>query len=590
MGICRFKGNGNGIIRQDDRPCLEHKTGHQRYAVYYPWCAMLWMLVVCATSGCSDADANPAKSATYAIPVKSSIGVMEPSLQEFDLQLGPDRFLRGLCELNNNILTVALPVHPDHARPHDLNSRDGETTRVIVLSREETESAENKNLIGTWKTVSARQSAKPSKEFLGHTLVFAEKTVQITESSNGESYAVAYRLNDLAKVAVNQQASVQVLRENYGADITLSSDGTVEELTVSGISADGKQTVFDDALAAQLGGLVDVKKLTLTDFREGLTQERMSFLEGFHNLQRLDIRNTDICDEALAAISELPHLTVLKLEFNKQLTDGLAACLESLTHLVELDLAFVNITDEAMPAIGRMTELQRLYLYGTGISDRGVEHLSAMTNLKALYLGGEQVQDVTDASIPVLSGLHSLELLGIYGTRISHAAADELKSMLSDCDILAPRAPAQAPLQSQADVGSLGTAAGTLTLDGQQFDLRHALAYQHILEKENVITVLLTTEPPPLGELKSSLKRYGHDYLFAPHIPQIRLRFHPDGSINRFHIYANEFTINASGTQLIADANINPQTADGSIRMNVDGTFEGKSYRVDAQFDVDVIE
>jgi hypothetical protein len=566
------------------------RAEHIVYRSNWLWCSLLFALVVCCVPGCNDADANPANSTEQTITNKIAPRLIEPSLQEFDLQLGSERFLLGLCELNSDRLTLALPLHPSHARPYDLKSRAGDTTRIVVLSRREPPTSETGGLIGTWKTVSAHQSGKPSQAFLGHTLVFGKNAVVITESPKSESYEVPYRLNDLIEISSNQQTSVQVLRQRYGADVTLNSEGAVEALTVSGVNADGKQLNFNDTIVEQITGLNSLERLTLTDFEEGMTAERLTFLRRFHHLKRLDIRNTNICDRALAPISELPQLKVLKLEFNHELTDGLTEYLQPLTHLVELDLAFVNISDVAMPAVSQLSGLERLYLYGAGITDHGVKHLGAMQNLRVLYLGGEEEQDVTDASVPVLSKLQSLELLGLYGTRISHNGADKLKTVLSNCDILAPPATVESQSEAAVDVDLSGNATGTLILDGQQFALKHVLAYKHRLDAENVISVLLTTEPPPAETLKQSLERYGNDFLFAAHIPQIRLRYRLDGSIDRFHIYANDFTINGPGEHLIADGEITSQGARGGIRMNDARIFEGKSYRVDAEFDVELIK
>ena len=545
-------------------------------------------------AGCGDLDARTATPARQAISHESETTRAEPALQEFDLQVAPGRFLRGLCQLNADRLTLALPLLPNHPRPFDLESREDDTTRVIVLSRTESQISDTSNITGAWKTVSSRQSAKPSQEFLDDTLTFTAETVLITESQTGESYEIPYRLNHLVATAANQQTAIQILRQTFDADITLNAQGKAKELTVSGIAEDGKTRIFDDALAEQIAGLNSLEQLTLTDFEEGMTAGRLAFLKQLHHLHKIDIRNTNLPDQALAPISELSHLEILKLEFNDQLTDGVAGYLQSLTHLVELDLAFVNITDAAMPSLSKLSGLQRLYLYGTQITDRGVSHLASLKNLRMLYLGSEEGQDVTDASVTVLSQFQSLELLGIYGTRISHVEATRLKTALPDCNVLSPPPPAEpepeltseAVPQGSASGTLIGSAAGTLILDGQQFALKHALTYEFMLDNGNVTTVLLTAEPAPVGKLKQILEHYGNDFTFAAYIPQVRLRYRPDGSLDTFHVYANDFTINGPGTGLITSGEVTPKRAQGSVRMKHARIFEGKSYHIDATFNV----
>jgi hypothetical protein len=517
----------------------------------------------------------------------------ETPAKEFDMQIGVQQFLHGLGHIDDDILQLALPMMPGDPRPTDFESRAGDTTRVITLKRQGPVVDRVHEILGTWTVMSSLQAAEASQQFRGDTLVFGETFLEITETTDsGEPYRVPYHFGHvtqpMATAVAEQAAAIDVLRQKFDANIELNKQGEARQLTLCGSAKDGTKRAFDDTIAAQIACLSTLEQLVLTDWMTGMTLHRLAFLKNLKRLRKLDIRKTNIPDEALVHLSDLPELEILKLEFNDQLTDAAATHLQKLTHLTELDLAFVNITDAALKPLSRLTELEHLYLYGTSLTDRGVTHLARLKNLKVLYLGSEDGQNVTDDSVAVLRELKSLEMLGLYGTEISLSQTNRLKKALPTCDVLAPartEQPSQpAPLPEAA---SSGTAEGILTVDGQDFAMKYVLTYPVIINNQPFTTVLISAEPPPSGELAACLKRHENDFTFAPFLTQVRLYFDRNGVLQKYHTYADEFTINGTGADLVSDCTLLPQQdIRGTVRTHTGLEYDRTPYRFEADFQV----
>jgi hypothetical protein len=562
-------------------------------------CAILLLIM---TAGCDGLVAQSNTSVTSTALGATSVAhqsrsAVRPHKQaparEFDLQIAARQSLRGLGHIDGDTLQLALPVLPEDPRPADLKSRAGETTRVITLKRKGPVVDRVNKIMGTWTVLSSFQAAEASQQFLGDTLVFGETLLEITETaSNDDPYKVPYHFGHvtqpIATAVAEQTAAIDALRENFNADIELNKQGEALHLTLCGISKDGTKRDFNDTIVTQIACLTTVEHLVLTDWMTGMTPQRLAFLKNLKRLTKLDIRKTNITDEALVHLSDLPELEILKLEFNDQLTDAAATHLQKLTRLTELDLAFVNITDAAIKPISRLMKLQNLYLYGTTLTDTGVTHLARLKNLKILYLGSEDGQHVTDESVPVLKELKSLELLGLYGTEISVSQTNRLKEALPACDVLAPSHPQQsAQTASLPEAVSNGTAEAMLTVDGQNYAMKYALTYPVRINNKPMTAVLITAEPPSSDELAACLKRHGNDFTFAPFLTQIRLYFDRHGKLQDYHVYADKFTINGSGTDLDSDCTLLPQQdIQGIVRTHTGLTYDRIPYRFEAVFQI----
>ena len=78
-----------------------------------------------------------------------------------------------------------------------------------------------------------------------------------------------------------------------------------------------------------------------------------------------------------------------------------------------------------MELVGRMQELDRLQIRGTGVSDAGLSLLSALSKLKVLNLS--KCANITDACIPDIEAIPSLKVIYVRESGISSEGIATLK-------------------------------------------------------------------------------------------------------------------------------------------------------------------
>lgn len=128
-----------------------------------------------------------------------------------------------------------------------------------------------------------------------------------------------------------------------------------------------------------------------------VTNKDLAMITGLPDLIVLDLRGTQISNEALIHLTELPKIEQLYLGgsvvtdteptlFHARFTDEAIDPVLKLTSLKILSLAKTDIGDEAAKKLPALTNLEILFLLGTNITDESVDALSRMTSLKELYL------------------------------------------------------------------------------------------------------------------------------------------------------------------------------------------------------------
>ncbi len=128
-----------------------------------------------------------------------------------------------------------------------------------------------------------------------------------------------------------------------------------------------------------------------------VTNKDLALVTGLTDLVVLDLRGTQISDEALTHLTDLPSLEKLYLGgsvrtdteptlFHARFTDTAIDPLTKLTTLKVLSLAKTDIGDAAVQKLPALTNLEVLFLLGTGVTDESVDALSEMESLKELYL------------------------------------------------------------------------------------------------------------------------------------------------------------------------------------------------------------
>ena len=130
----------------------------------------------------------------------------------------------------------------------------------------------------------------------------------------------------------------------------------------------------------------------------------------------------------------------------------------SASAITSLDLIGSKITDRGAVALGRMKTLEKLQIWKTSLTDKGAADLAQSPSLVSLHLGGPSFGDagvaaivarkkpwqelsfpvsplVTDASVPKLAELKSLQILGVERTSITAAGLSKLRKALSGTKI-----------------------------------------------------------------------------------------------------------------------------------------------------------
>ena len=234
------------------------------------------------------------------------------------------------------------------------------------------------------------------------------------------------------------------------------------------------QSVDDDAL----GHVAKLTKLRLLDLRGcfQVSDEGLLKLETLTNMQDLKLRCTEITDEGIAVIGNMPKLRYLTIEdanyadcesldvvadndsfrsltlFRLDLDDielkpfegcagivqanfrdtvvegsGLDYLSDSATALKSLNLAESLFSDEYAANVAQFENLETLDLWYTDISDEGLSEIAKLKKLKTLIL--KQDRDITNEGLATLGTMKSLEFLDLTETSIDDEGLDALKSL-----------------------------------------------------------------------------------------------------------------------------------------------------------------
>jgi hypothetical protein len=141
------------------------------------------------------------------------------------------------------------------------------------------------------------------------------------------------------------------------------------------------------------------------------------------------LRGTEVTDEQLEMVADLPYLDNLTLD-ETQISDQGFVHLKKLKNLKVLWLNGTKIEDNGLRSLATLTELTDLHLRDTNITDAGLEHLSGLINLDE-WLNLRDTK-VSDAGLKHLRGLKKLDQLVLNGTNVTEEGARSLHRYLPD--------------------------------------------------------------------------------------------------------------------------------------------------------------
>lgn len=217
-----------------------------------------------------------------------------------------------------------------------------------------------------------------------------------------------------------------------GAQVT-ETGGAVTKLSFKDCSKLG------EAEFRAIGTLTHLKSLTLYGKCHGLTDATAPHLAGLKELEELGTDGAQLTDTGLKHLAVFPELrraSFFHTSFGMKGFTGvgfgaLRACLK----LERLTVAGISMGDEGFAAIATITQLRDFSTWHTYQTEAGNTHIAKLTNLKSLKLGqrlpggGRKAPSLSDASLPTIATMKSLESLNLGEARFSLAALRELKKL-----------------------------------------------------------------------------------------------------------------------------------------------------------------
>lgn len=177
---------------------------------------------------------------------------------------------------------------------------------------------------------------------------------------------------------------------------------------------------LDDAALARLLTLPRLEELFVSG--NPLSRALIQFDAPF--LNTLELRRTNIGDDAVAAIARLPRLHCLDVPDTCVTMNGIARLVETAPNLQSLALDARQVGDASVNAMRRAQALIELYLYGKAINDATISSLRHLEQLRELNLHG--ASRLTLACLPGLAAMAHLRTLRLVGT---DASADLLEAL-----------------------------------------------------------------------------------------------------------------------------------------------------------------
>jgi len=123
-----------------------------------------------------------------------------------------------------------------------------------------------------------------------------------------------------------------------------------------------------------------------------VTDAGVAELRGLRTLKGIDLGGTDVTDECVKHLLEMPHLIWIYLDGTKLTGVGLAR-LAALKDLRMLELNGCPISADAYKELSQLTNVTSLGLHNTGMTDEELVQLNIMEQLHILRLGRNNVSD-----------------------------------------------------------------------------------------------------------------------------------------------------------------------------------------------------
>src|SRR5262245_21035650 len=169
-------------------------------------------------------------------------------------------------------------------------------------------------------------------------------------------------------------------------------------------------SLLTDAGMERLKPLTGVTELDLYSV-ERITDVAIAYIRGWKNLERLNLRGTDVTDTTLQYLTGLPALK-------------------------SLDVSHTQVTNNGMEYLPSLRTLEELYVGGNKVTGAGLRWLKTLPKLRVLDLNGMQKRNsgiwsvsLTDFDLETIGGFRRLEELNLGGAQITDAGLRGLSAL-----------------------------------------------------------------------------------------------------------------------------------------------------------------
>jgi hypothetical protein len=152
---------------------------------------------------------------------------------------------------------------------------------------------------------------------------------------------------------------------------------------------------------------------------------QLSRLDG---LKELLLTETQTTDAGLAHIGKMTELEALFIWDARSVTDAGIARLTGLKKLKTIHISQSHLTDSSLALLSSLPSVESLSLQQNHFSDKGLERLARKPRIKSLWIGLGDIQ-VTDAGLAHLRSCESLEELDLQGSRVTAHGLSVLKDL-----------------------------------------------------------------------------------------------------------------------------------------------------------------
>jgi hypothetical protein len=209
-----------------------------------------------------------------------------------------------------------------------------------------------------------------------------------------------------------------------GVIFKTETDGTVSEASVG-----QKATVTADDYKL-IGSIHTLKRLGIGSETAPLTDDVAKSLSGLDQLEKFSSNGAEMTDEGFKSFAGWKNLKIIGFDhwgwfapghIPQRITFGPGlAYLASCPNLEQVRFGGCRIDNRATTALAQIKSLQIIDLQHSLVTDEGIAALEALPKLRIVRLSSQFAPRITDASLPFLGAIKTLEELEIDQTWLTY--------------------------------------------------------------------------------------------------------------------------------------------------------------------------